>query len=117
MIQLSNISLLTAADIDLLPFPILAVLLILGDFALFKSSVALAILLLILSGIWFYFWYIENEMRKEGAILTIRMNSGQNLHFSFEDKVFLLKVVEVLKKSLLMAETILKLQLISKHAT
>lgn len=98
MIQLSNISLLTAADIDLLPFPILAVLLILGGFALFKSSVALAILLLILSGIWFYFWYIENEMRKEGAILTIRMNSGQNLHFSFEDKVFLLKVVEVLEK-------------------
>ena len=97
MIQLSNISLLTAADIDLLPFPILAVLLILGGFALFKSSVAQAILLLILSGIWFYFWYIENEMRKEGAILTIRMNSGQNLHFSFEDKAFLLKVVGVLE--------------------
>lgn len=97
MIQLSNISLLTAADINLLPFPFLAVLLILGGFVLFESSVALAILLLILAGIWFYFWYKENEKRKEGAILTIRMNSGHNLHFSFEDKAFLLKVVGVLE--------------------
>lgn len=40
MIQLSNISLLTAADINLLPFPFLAVLLVLGGFVLFESSVA-----------------------------------------------------------------------------
>lgn len=97
MIQLSNISLLTAADIDLLPFPILALLMILGGFVLFKSSAAFAILLLVLAGVWFYFWYRENEKRKEGAILTIRMNSGHNLHFSFEDKAFLLKVVGVLE--------------------
>lgn len=97
MIQLSNISLLTAADIDLLPFPILALLMILGGFVLFKSSAAFAILLFVLAGVWFYFWYRENEKRKEGAILTIRMNSGHNLHFSFEDKAFLLKVVGVLE--------------------
>lgn len=97
MIQLSNISLLTAADIDLLPFPILALLMILGGFVLFKSSAAFAILLFVLASVWFYFWYRENEKRKEGAILTIRMNSGHNLHFSFEDKAFLLKVVGVLE--------------------
>lgn len=97
MIQLSNISLVTAADIDLLPFPILAVLLILAGIMLFNSSAALAILLLVLAAAWLYFWYRENEKCKEGAILTIRMNSGHNLHFSFDDKAFLLRVVDVLE--------------------
>lgn len=116
MIQLSNISLLTAADIDLLPFPILALLMILGGFVLFKSSAAFAILLFVLASVWFYFWYRENEKRKEGAILTIRMNSGHNLHFSFEDKAFLLKVVGSWKILLLMVEIILKSLSILKDA-
>lgn len=97
MIQLSNVSLISAADIDLAPFPLLAVLIILGGLMLFSASVALAFLLLILGGIWIYFWYFENEKRKAGAILTIRMNSGHNLHFTFENKEFLLRVVEVLE--------------------
>lgn len=60
MIQLSNVSLISAADIDLAPFPLLAVLIILGGLMLFSASVALAFLLLILGGIWIYFWYFEN---------------------------------------------------------
>lgn len=43
------------------------------------------------------FWYKENEKRRQGAILTIRMNSGNNLYFTFEEKEFLLKVISVLE--------------------
>lgn len=97
MIQLSNVSLITAANIDSAPFPIWTALAILAGVAFFGTSATLGILLLALGGVTIYFWYTGNEKRKEGAILTIRMNSGHNLHFTFEDKKFLLRVVNVLE--------------------
>lgn len=97
MIQMSNISYISAADIATIRFPILAALLILVGLFLFESSAFLAFVLLAIGGVWLYFWYNENEKRKQGAILTIRMNSGHNLYFTFENKQFLLQVLRVME--------------------
>ena len=97
LIQLSNISYISAADIEPAKFPIWAGLVILGGLWLFGKSAFLALLLLAAGAAGLYFWYQENEKRRQGAILTIRMNSGHNLYFTFEEKKFLLQVVHVLE--------------------
>ena len=98
MIQLSNISLISAANIDNTPFPLLAALAIIVGLMLLGKSTFLALILIAIGAIWIYFWYKENEKRKMGAILTILMNSGHNLYFKFSDRNFLLRVVRVLEQ-------------------
>lgn len=97
VIQLSNISYISATDIELAKFPIWAALVILGGLYLFGKSILLALFLIAAGAAGLYFWYQENEKRRQGAILTIRMNSGHNLYFTFEEKKFLLRVVHVLE--------------------
>ena len=97
VIQLSNISYISAADIGLAKFPGWAALVILGGLLLLGETALLAILLVAAGAVGVYFWYKENEKRRQGAILTIRMNSGHNLYFTFEEKAFLLKVLNVLE--------------------
>lgn len=98
MIQISSISLISAANIDTTPFPLLAALAVLIGLMLLGTSPLLALLLIAVGGVWIYFWYKENEKRKMGAILTIRMNSGHNLYFKFSDRNFLLRVVQILEQ-------------------
>ena len=98
LIQLSNISYISAADIATIPFPVVAALLILVGLFVLGSEGFLAIVLIAIGGVWLYFWYSENEKRKQGAILTIRMNSGHNLYFTFENRQFLLKVLRVMER-------------------
>lgn len=97
MIQLSNISYISATDIPMASLPILAVLAIPVGLILLKESLLLAIALIAAGTMWLYFWYTANEKRRQGAVLTIRMNSGHNLYFTFENKKFLLKVLDVLE--------------------
>lgn len=97
VIQLSNISYISAADIELAKFPGWAVLVVLGGLWLLDKATFLAILLIAAGAAGVYFWIKENERRRQGAILTIRMNSGHNLYFTFEEKKFLLRVVHVLE--------------------
>lgn len=97
VIQLSNISYISASDIPLAKFPIWAGLAIFIGFWLLGKSTFLALLLIAVSAAGLYFWYKANEKRRQGAILTIRMNSGHNLYFTFEEKKFLLRVVHVLE--------------------
>ena len=97
VIQLSNISYISASDIPLAKFPVWAALAILIGFWLLGKSTFLALLLIAVSAAGLYFWYKANEKRRQGAILTIRMNSGHNLYFTFEEKKFLLRVVHVLE--------------------
>lgn len=97
VIQLSNISYISAADIELAKFPGWAALVVLGGLLLFGETALLAILLIAVGAVGVYFWYKENEKRRQGAILTICMNSGHNLYFTFEEKKFLLRVVHVLE--------------------
>ena len=96
MIQLSNISYVSASDVARLSLPIWALLLVLAGISLIGKSTLLGIVLIAAGGIWIYYWYQENEKRKKCSILTIRMNSGNNLYFAFSDKTFLTKVMNVL---------------------
>lgn len=96
MIQLSNISYVSSSDVAKLGFPIWAAILILAGLFLMGKSTFLAIVLVLIGALWIYYWYQENEKRKKCAVLTIRMNSGNNLYFAFSDKTFLTKVMNVL---------------------
>lgn len=98
MIQLSNVSYISSVNRNVLSFPVLTLLMILLGFVFIKSITVLALVLLVAAGAWIYFWYQENEKRKAGAVLTIRMNSGHNLYFTFENKLFLNEVVGALEQ-------------------
>lgn len=98
MIQLSNISYISAENIETTAFPLLAALLAIVGLLLMGEAFLLGFILIAAGAIWIYYWYKENEKRKQGAILTIRMNSGHNLYFTFTNKQFLLKVLGVLER-------------------
>ena len=60
IIQLSNISYISAANLDTLRFPSLALCLILGGIVLLKESFFAAIILVGIGGGWIYKWYMDN---------------------------------------------------------
>lgn len=98
MIQLSNISYVSATNISNSDFPFLAAAIVVFGLFLLGDSSLLALAFLAVGAGWIYLWYAENERRKKGAILTIRMNSGHNLYFAFTNKRFLLQVLDVLER-------------------
>lgn len=73
MIQLSNVSCISTGNIASAPFPILAALFVLAGFLLFSKSAVLAIVLCVIGAVWLLIWYLENESRREGAVLAIRL--------------------------------------------
>lgn len=97
MIQLSNISCISASGVDDLPFPVWAAIVMLVGLVMFAMSPFVAIVMIAVGGFFAFQWYSKNEKRKEEAILTIRMNSGSNFFFLFNDKNFLHKVLNVLE--------------------
>ena len=97
MIQLSNVSYLSASSLTLKPFPFLAALIILGGLCMLGEMLVPGLLVIACGAAWIYSWCNDNETRQTGATLTIRMNSGHNLYFSFANKEFLLKVLDVLE--------------------
>ena len=97
VIQLSNISYISAADIALMKFPGWLVAVIIAALFLLGEQTLSAILLIAGCAAGLYLWYRENEKRRQGAILTIRMNSGHILHFTFKEKEFLIRVVRILE--------------------
>ena len=97
MIQLSNVSYVSASNIATTVFPVWAALMILAGLLVISESVLVALVLIGLGGLWIYLWYQGNVQRKQGAILTIRMNSEHTLQFTFNNKAFLLEVLKVLE--------------------
>lgn len=98
MIQLSNISYISADNIATTSFPVLAAVLVFFGFFLLEELAILALALILVGAFWIFLWNKDNQKRKRGAILTIRMNSGHNLYFTFENKNFLLHVLDVLEQ-------------------
>ena len=47
---------------------------------------------------WIYGWYYFNNQRKSNTILSIVLNSGNNLQFIIGNKSFLDKVLQVLEQ-------------------
>ena len=98
MIQLSNISCVSTAPLEQMAFPILSILLIFAGLVGLKVNVLGGILFLAIGSGWIYAWYYVNEKRKSDTILSIAMNSGNNLQFIIKNKEFLQKVLHVLEE-------------------
>ena len=76
MIQLSNVSCISTSPLELMEFPKLALLFLLGGLMSFRI----------------------NEKRKSDTILNILMNSGNSLCFLVNNKKFLNEILEILKQ-------------------
>ena len=97
MIQLSNISYLSAEKLPPAIFPVWTVLAIFAGLIMMmfgEGAAAVGILLWVASGAVLYLWYKDAQKRENGAILHIKMNSGGVLNFEFENKTFLWAVAE-----------------------
>lgn len=97
MIQLSNVSCISTSTLELLAFPILAALLILGGFFMLSEYLVAAVMCIAGGIVWIFCWYYINSTRKANTILNIVMNSGNNLQFVIGNKVFLNKILQVLE--------------------
>lgn len=98
MIQLSNVSCLSTAILEDMPFPKYALLLILAGIVMFKFSLWVSLLALALGAGWVYNWYNTNRKRSLQTLLSINLNSGLTLKLLFGDKAFLEDVLRVLEK-------------------
>ena len=90
MIQLSNVSCVSTAPVE-------EIILIIGLVALTQKPI-IGILLLAGGVAWIYGWYYFNNQRKSNTILSIVLNSGNNLQFIIGNKSFLDKVLQVLEQ-------------------
>lgn len=98
MIQLPNIAFISTAEQPPIRFPIPAMLLILAGLLYPMQSVVFSLVLIFLGGFWLFIRDKENQRRRKGAILVLRMNSGHNLYFAFADRDFLCNVLAVLQR-------------------
>ncbi len=97
MIQLSNISYLSAEKLPPAIFPVWTVLTIFVGLIMMmfgEGMAAVGIMLWVFSGVYLYLWYKDAQKRENGAILHIKMNSGSVLNFEFDNKEFLWYVAE-----------------------
>lgn len=97
MVQLSNVSCISIEPIQLLEFPRYSVFLILLGTCLSKFDILLGNLLMLAGIIWICEWSEKNKKRKSDTVLTINLNSGENLRFIFNKKDFLEEVLTVLE--------------------
>ncbi len=98
MIQLSNISCVSTAPLDELEFPKLSILVILAGFGVINPMPPMGLLLMLAGGVWIYTWNYFNNLRKLDTVLSISMNSGNNLRFIISSKDFLKKILQVLEQ-------------------
>lgn len=98
MIQLSNVSCVSATPLEKLEFPKFSLLCLFGGLVSFAANFLVGIFWLIIGCVWIYFWYDTNEKRKLKTVLNVIMNSSDNLCFVVKDKEFLNKILRVLEQ-------------------
>lgn len=92
IIQISNISMLSIANVSTRPFPILSVLLILLGLGALNFSVMLGLLLAGGGAAWVVYWNQQTEKEKQMQLLRISLNSGVYFTILFHNKKFLAEV-------------------------
>lgn len=103
MIQLSNISCISTADMALKPFPWLSLLVMALGVGLGVEKVnGIIAFLIVLAGLtWIFLWHKKNEQLKENTYLNILLNSGDKFQILFSYAPFLDKVLNVLEEILI----------------
>ena len=98
MIQLSNVSYISTAPLELIEFPKYSILMLIAAILFFGISILASIVLLVCAIVWIYRWFNINETRKYKTALNIYMNSGNNLCILFSNGSFLDDVLKVLEE-------------------
>lgn len=93
IIQISNISMVSTANVGSKPFPILSVLVILLGLGAFNFSAFLGIVLVGGGVAWEVIWYQQTEKEKGMQLLKISLNSGVQFTVLFHNKKFLSEVL------------------------
>lgn len=98
MLQLSNVSSVSAAPMERMAFPKWSVLLMVLGF-LFVQYDMLLCLLFIGGGLgWIIAWDQINKAREQKKVLSVVTNSGDKYYFVFKDEKFLRKVLYTFKE-------------------
>lgn len=96
MLQLSNISSVSAVALQPVPFPVWTLLVLLLGIFMFSVKVVLAIAMIIIAVFFILLWVKNNSDISKKKKLIIRMNSGKVCSFLYNDKKFLDQVFNVL---------------------
>lgn len=92
IIQISNIAMVSTANIGTRPFPILSILIMLLGIGAFSFSPLLGVLLLGGGVAWVIIWNQQHEKEKQMQLLNISLNSGTNYMILFHSRKFLAEV-------------------------
>lgn len=95
VIQISNISMISTAELQKLQFPFVSITLILIGLVLIKLNFLLAVIFVGVGGFLIYAWYSENQRTKDFKYLHIHLNSGRAFSILFENPVFLNRVLNI----------------------
>lgn len=98
MLQLHNISHISTNQMELQEFPKWGVILCIVGILVITRSATFGLICFVLAAGIIYNWYSENERLKTETALSIKMNSGNNIVFIFNNKEFLNNVWEVLRE-------------------
>lgn len=98
LVQISNVSYITAKGIQQVQFPWITIPALVIGIMLFRLSFLVALIIVICSLAGIVLWYKEYDERNKSIALVLAMNSGDKLVLIFNDRSFLAKVMDVLKK-------------------
>jgi hypothetical protein len=101
MVQLSNVSCISMSNLMLMPFPKVALVLVLAGCIGFKVNPTVGAALFLVGIGWILYWYSVNESRKKVKNLNLMLNSGINLNIQINNDAFLAEVLEVLQNILI----------------
>lgn len=101
MVQLSNVSSISMANLTLQPFPKLSILLILVALIGITINPLIGVGLLAIGILWIMVWQADNEERRNTKNLNLMLNSGTNLCIQIKDLKFLERVLGVLEQILI----------------
>ena len=100
MIQLSNISFVSASEVSAMPFPMYSWIVFLSGIILLYFTLSLGILVLALFAASIACWYMLNEEYRKGLILTILLDSGNSFQLVFQNREFVQEVLKLLAEIL-----------------
>lgn len=95
IIQISNISLITTANVQPARFPLLSLLILLIGLLLFSSKILIASIVLLIGVAWIALWYQDYSQAKSQKFLRIYLNSGRAFSLLFKNETFLNRVMEI----------------------
>lgn len=95
VIQISNISMISTAELQKVQFPFISVALIFIGLVLIKLNFLLTVIFIGIGGFLIYAWYSESQRTKDFKYLHIHLNSGRAFSILFENPVFLNRVLNI----------------------